>query len=145
MASALSLWQVDPLLHGQIMLKLCCLYEARAEPQELLLTDPNSLFLLYDRSLLLKCEKECEKSLEYVKQSRQDRYFIGYFCQRPSSENGGDKRCEEGEGLYRKQLEELDAELEFSLMRVRVKLATTIPPLSGTWRGVPVKLSLVLD
>ena len=134
-ASVLDLWQVDPLLHGQLMLKLCCLYEARAEPHEILSTDPNSLFLSYNRSLLLKCEEECEKSLKCMKNSRQEWYFTGYFRRHPLSVTGEERRGE-GESLYRKQMEELNAEFEFTLMRIKVKLATTIPPPLGSCRGI---------
>ena len=31
MFHALELWRIDPLLHGEVCLKLGCLYEAKAE------------------------------------------------------------------------------------------------------------------
>ena len=129
-ANTLSLWQVDPLLHGRLMLKLCCLYEARAEPREVLLSaDPDALFLTYSRTLLLHCEEECSKSLEYIKRSRRGHSFAGDFRHSPGSRSDGEGGG--GERLYRRHLEELHAEFEYMRLRLKVKLATTIPPPPG--------------
>ncbi len=133
-SSMLSLWQLDPLLHGQYMMKLCCLYEARAEPHDYSVsTNPDSRFLLYNRSLLLKCRDECEKSLEYMKKSRQGHSFMGdYRCSSPKLCGGvGGPGEKGGEKLYAGQLEELHAEFEYVRLRVLVKLAATIPPTWG--------------
>ena len=136
-SSMLSLWQMDPLLHGQYMLKLCCLYEARAEPHDYSTSaNPDSRFLLYNRTLLLKCRDECEKALEYVRKSRQGHSFMGdYRCSSPRLWAGvGGPGGSGGEKLYAGQLEEMHAELECMRVRVLVKLATTIPPSWGRLR-----------
>lgn len=146
-SSMLSLWQVDPVLHARYMLKLCCLYEARAEPRELLLSpDPDALFLLYNRSLLLNCDAECKKALKYVKKSRQEQSFTGDSRQPPrgSGRGFGGGEGKGGERLYRRHLEELHAELEFMRLRVKVKLATTIPPETGKGSTATVGLGLKL-
>ena len=110
----LELWRLDPLLHGEMCLKLCCLQEAKADRSSP--PDPLALFLSYDRCQLLACQAELEKSLHCLEIARQ------------SISIGGDTLQSESTGGKTSDLMVLHAEFVYSLIRVQVKLASTIPP-----------------
>ena len=99
---------MDPLLHGELCLKLASLYEARAQ-----LRASSHLMqgftLLYDRSLLLECLSELERDVRCVEEAR--------------SQQSLDEKITT-------DLESLHAQFLVALTRLRVKLATTIPPPS---------------
>ena len=105
--STLELWRTDPLLNGELCLKLACLYEARAQLRataHLMEGFP----LLYDRSLLLECLSQLERDVVCVERARS-------------------QQCPDDLST---DLESLHAQFLVALTRVRVKLSTTIPPPS---------------
>lgn len=98
---ALELWRVDPILQGELCLKLASLYEAKAT----LKTTSRQLegfVLLYDRKLLLECLAQLERDVRCVEVARE---------------------CMDG-----RNLETLHAQFLMAMTRVKVKLASTIPP-----------------
>ena len=144
----LELWRIDPLLHGELTLKLCCLYEAKAESVDLPCASeplPEATFLRYNRSHLLECKEECARALDFIKKARQNAPLgdgpkrmlrtMDHTAERkgkPEEVMAGDKGEEKGLGGRVRQsglvLEDLHAELVYVLTRICVKLATTIPP-----------------
>ena len=74
----LRLWEVDALLHGELSLKLACLYEAKADRSSKhpppfsssSSSSPSSLGLLYDREGLLHCLAELEQGLKSLQLAR---------------------------------------------------------------------------
>lgn len=105
--ATLELWRIDPLLHGELCLKLACLYEARAQLRattHLMEGFP----LLYDRSLLLECLSQLERDVVCVEQARTEQSLDDLTT----------------------DLESLHVHFLVALTRVRVKLSTTIPPPS---------------
>ena len=100
---SLELWRVDPLLQGELSLKLATLYEARAT-----LRSPHSLDgfdLLYDRALLLECKTQLERDVYCVEAAREGVY-----------------------GVEGASLETLHSQFFLAQTRVNIKLASTIPP-----------------
>lgn len=117
-AHSLHLWQTDALLHGELCLKLACLYEAKADLRQdrhgskttsTVMLD-EGLLLLYDRKQLLECLDELEQGLKCVQMARA----------RVTEESKGAERDTE--------IGVLHAEYMYSVTRVKVKLASTIPP-----------------
>ena len=149
----LELWRVDPLLHGDLMLKLCCLYEARAERKDQIRPiaplPEVAMFLFYTRSHLLQCKEECERALDCIKKSRKSAALSGAFDGLSGVFNkkdgvtgkkggGGEMEKEkevvkDGGSGSKMVLEDLHAEFVYVLMRVQVKLATTIPHPPGNY------------
>ena len=123
---SLEVWRVDPFLLGELCIKLGCLHEAKAQlkhPNSMsctlvkLPTEDESFILEFDRSQLLVCLAELERGLKCVELAKEDNTLDA----RP--------RSREGEG--REVITELDvlhAELVYAITRVRLKLASTIPP-----------------
>ena len=111
----LEVWCIDPLLHGELTLKLSCLKEAKAElghsrRMSRIDTLEVSQFLLHDRSQLLQCLSELLLGLKCVQCAREDEYI--------------DKS---GAGEV-SDLEMLHVEFVHAITRVKLKLASTIPP-----------------
>ena len=77
-AHSLELWQTDAHLHGELRLKLACLYEAKAELRNekrvsmatSVAALEEGLTQLYDRQQLLVCFQELELGLECVERAR---------------------------------------------------------------------------
>lgn len=129
------------------MLKLCCLYEAKADRKNTAscATVPlpeAAMFLRYSRSHLLHCKEECERALDCIKMSRDSASLGGGADELQAMfkkkggvggiqgdvgpvKDGGDKDTMLGGRLV---LEDLHAEFVYVLTRVDVKLASTIPP-----------------
>lgn len=121
---SLEFWRVDPLLLGELCIKLGCLHEAKAQlkhPNSLsctlvkLATDDESFVLEFDRSQLLVCLAELERGLKCIELAKED----SALDVRPREE----KRRE-----VVTELNVLHAELVYAVTRVRLKLASTIPP-----------------
>ena len=116
-AHSLQLWQTDALLHGELHLKLAFLYEARAELRPVTKAtsvvdlDDGRHHQIYDRQRLLECLCELKAGLECVGAAR--------------SREMEETRRERDGG---KEMGVLHAEYMFAMTRVKVKLATTIPP-----------------
>lgn len=118
-ADSLQLWQTDAFLHGELHLKLACLYEAKAErwkrrftakPSSTMSLEEGLVSPLYDRQQLLECLKELELGLECVQRARAQ-----VVEER--------KRAETGE-----EIRVLHSEYVYAITRLKVKLASTIPP-----------------
>ena len=90
---------MDPLLHGELCLKHCCLLEAKADSRE----PPGTVdgqpvtFMHYDRAQLLQCRHELETAINFVTQAREKEEM------RDEAAGGG---WEEGEGVMREMVEE---------------------------------------
>ena len=125
MSQSLQLWQTDPLLHGELHLKLGCLYEAKAEVKGqnrqggggsktmsnvTLVGEGN--FQLYDRKQLLECLSELEVGLQCVQMARAEMM----------------EESKKGVGKEGAEIAVLHSEYMFSITRVKIKLASTIPP-----------------
>ena len=121
-SQSLQLWRTDPLLHGELHLKLACLYEAKAEVKGRdrlgggsKAVSNNTLVgegfsQLYDRKQLLEWLNELEIGLQCVQMARA-------------------QMMDEGSRLKKEaEIIVLHSEYMFSIMRVKVKLASTIPP-----------------
>ena len=131
-SQSLRLWQTDPLLHGELHLKLACLYEAKAEikghdrlggagsnvnaaTSNLSLgNESRGFFQLYDRQQLLECLSELEVGLKVVQLAR--------------AEMMEEERGRKGAWQEVEKLAVLHTEYMFTTTRVKVKLASTIPP-----------------
>lgn len=112
----LELWRVDPLLHGEICLKLCCLLECQAENRGVappILDGRLVTFLGYHRSRLLGCRQELEEVLAFVQLARQK--------ERRGEGESDLEDCSSSLAL-------LHAECLYALTRIQVKLASTNPP-----------------
>ena len=129
-SQSLQLWQIDPLLHGELHLKLACLYEAKAEVKghdklgggskpisNVTLVDEGGFFQLYDRQRLLECLSELEQGLKCVQMARAE-----------MMEEGAGGKGRKGVGQEEEGITVLHSEYMFSIARVKVKLASTIPP-----------------
>ena len=130
-SQSLQLWQTDPLLHGELHLKLACLYEAKAEVRGhdsrlggskpvsniTLVGGEGGFSQLYDRAQLLECLSELELGLKCVKMARAE--LMGEEARRRR------RKGVEQEGA---EITVLHSEYMFSITRVKVKLASTIPP-----------------
>ena len=120
-AHSLELWQTDAHLHGELRLKLACLYEAKAELRnEKRVSMATSVAALeegltqpYDRQQLLVCLQELELGLECVERARAQ----------TMEENRGGGEKDGGE-----EIRVLHSEYVYAITRVKVKLASTIPP-----------------
>ena len=118
-AHSLHLWQTDPLLHGELRLKLACLYEARAElkPKRPVTKATSAVKLdvdlhqMYDRQRLLECLYELSGGVECVGRARSWR------TEETTGERDGGK-----------EMGVLHAEYMYAMTRVKIKLASTIPP-----------------
>ncbi len=99
---ALELWRVDPVLQGELCLKLASLYEAKAT-LKIPFRQLKGFVLLYDRKLLLECLAQLERDVNCVEVARE--------C----VEEGGN-------------LGTLHTQFLMAITRVKVKLASTIPP-----------------
>ena len=133
MSQSLQLWQTDPLLHGELHLKLACLYEAKAEVRGhdsrlggskpvsniMLVGGEGGFSQFYDRAQLLKCLSELELGVKCVKMARAE--MMGEEACRA----GRRRKGVEQEGA---EITVLHSEYMFSITRVKVKLASTIPP-----------------
>jgi len=121
-AHQLELWHVDLPLHAELCPKHCCLLEAKAKKTDL----PGEVegvpvtFLLYNRSQLLTCQEELEKTMEFVRLARERRVK-------------GSEGAVEGKSLSENpdaDLAVIHAECLYALTRIQVKLASTNPPPS---------------
>lgn len=131
----LELWQVDTLLHAELVLKHCCILEAAAESRH----PPSKVdgvpvtFLKYDRSRLHHCLRELEKAEDFVKRAREREARGGVSSGGGGGGGLGGKEegvvgvPEDGEEL-KTHLAILHAECVYALTRVKVKLASTNPP-----------------
>ena len=130
-SQSLQLWQTDPLLHGELHLKLACLYEAKAEIRghdrlggdskpvsNVTLVDEGGFFQLYDRKQLLECLSELELGMKCVQTARAEMM----------EEECWATRGRKGVGQEGAEIAVLHSEYMFSITRVKVKLASTIPP-----------------
>ena len=75
-----------------------------------MMLEEEGLVYLYDRQRLLECVSELEGGLEYMERARA----------REMEERGGEKEGEE--------IKVLHSEYVYAITRVKVKLASTIPP-----------------
>ena len=109
---------MDAFLHGELHLKLACLYEAKAElrPARRNINRGVKLDdgLLYDREQLLECLKELELGIQCVEGARTR-----------SLEELNVKMEGEGEG---EEIRVLHSEYVYAITRVKMKLISTIPP-----------------
>jgi hypothetical protein len=132
-SQSLQLWQTDPLLHGELHLKLACLYEAKAEIKghdsrlggsskpvsNITLLAEGGFSQLYDRAQLLECLSELELGLKCVKMARAE------MMEEAACKATRRRKGVEQEGA---EITVLHSEYMFSITRVKVKLASTIPP-----------------
>ena len=136
-SQSLHLWQTDPLLHGELHLKLACLYEARAEIKghnrrlggsssrpvsNITLVEEGGFFQLYDRKQLLECLCELETGLKCVQMARAE--MMEEECGARRRRWGRRKGVEQEEA----EIVVLHSEYMFVITRVKIKLASTIPP-----------------
>lgn len=96
---SLELWRVDPVLQGELCLKLATLYEARATLRASQ-TSLDGFVLQYDRALLLECQTQLKRDV---------------CCVEAAREEGATK------------LDTLHSQFLMAQTRVNVKLASTIP------------------
>lgn len=127
----LDLWRIDPLLHGELCLKMCCILECSAKNRKKagplesakLLDSVVATFLKYDRSKLLKCQQELQRALAFIQQARHREEKYG--------DAGGGIGGRKGEGELEDPVSDLavlHVECIFALTRIQVKLASTCPP-----------------